>query len=329
MRSATIRTGSLIAGLALFGASAIAASVAVPASPADIDLSARVEPSSILVGDPVRYILTVTRPADVGIELPAVRGNTGRLDVEGYKAARDTLPDGRVRETHTLALTAWIPGEDTLPPQRVEVRRADDTAVTALYTPATVVTVRASAPKDAKDIADIRDARRLPRPFPWGLPVLLAALGAAWLIHRALKRRPKPVPAAAPAPVITPEEAALARLSELEGATLSAREFAFALSEIARAHLAGRFGIDALEATSEELLERVKPLSLRAGREAWLRAWCESLDLAKFADAALSPADRTRLVDEARAFVVEYTPAAPAETSSVDSGPTPDTGRPA
>jgi hypothetical protein len=284
------------------------------AAPADVDLSARVEPSEILVGEPIRYVITVTRPASMRAELPAVRGNTGRLDVEGYRVATDTLPDGRVRETHALALTAWMAGDDTLPSQRVELRDGNDTAAMVLYTPPTAITVRATATKDAKgatDIADIRDAERLPRPFPWGLPLLVAAIAGLWYILRLRKRRPKPI-ATRTARAAGPDERALARLRELETAPPPSREFAFALSEILRAYLADRFAVDALEATTEELLERAKLLPLRAGREAWLRDFCEALDRVKFADALLMADDAARRIEETRAFVRETSAAADA-----------------
>jgi hypothetical protein len=288
-----------------------------------------VEPSEILVGEPIRYVITVTRPARARAELPAVRGNTGRLDVEGYRLTTDTLSDGRVRETHALALTAWSPGDDTLPSQRVEIRAEGDTAAIVLYTPPTAVTVRATAPKnpndakDGNDIADIRDAERLPGSLPWGLLLLAVVALVIWNLLRLRARRPNIVPKTA-APIPTPAEIALARLRELEEAALPSREFAFALSEILRGYLAARFGVDALEATTEELLERVRPV-LHAGRVGWLREFCESLDRVKFADAALSPVDAASRVEEARAFIRETTvvheTAAAREETPNEAGP--------
>jgi hypothetical protein len=288
--------------LALLGA----ATALVHAAPGDVDLSARVEPSQILVGEPIRYLITVTRPVRMRAELPAVRGNTGRLDVEGYRVSTGTAPDGRVQETHTLSLTAWMAGDDTLPSQRVEVRSEGDTNATVFYTPPTAITVRATAPQDPKAaIADIRDRERLPKPFPWGLPLLAAAMAALWYAIRRYRRRPKPAPAPLPAPTIAPEEKTLARLRELEQAALPPREFAFALSEILRAWLSDRFAVDALEATTEELRERVKPLRLSSEHDVWLREFCESLDRVKFADATFAAGEGVRRINETREFVHE------------------------
>src|SRR5690606_35648135 len=122
----------------------------------------------------------------------------------------------------------------------------------------------------AKDIADIRDAERLPRGFPWGLPLLLAALAALWYALRRRKLRPKAT-FAPKAPAATPDETALARLHELETSALPSRAFAFVLWDIVRGYLAARVGVDALEATPGEVMERVEPLPLPEGRMEWLR----------------------------------------------------------
>ncbi len=291
----------LVAMTALLACSAFAA--------ADISLSAHVEPSEVVVGEPLRYVVTVTHPVEARAEMPALRGNTGRFEVEDFAASLDTGADGRVTATRALTLTAWTPGDDTLPPQRVEIRVGDDTAALVLYTQPTRVSVVATAPADAEEIADIRDRERLPRAFPWGIPLLLAAIAAILYFVRRRKNRPRPA-AATKAREATPDEAALARLRQLETSALPSREFAFALSEIVRGYLAARFGVDALEATTSELMERVKPLPLAAEHEEWLLESCEALDRVKFADARIGVGEANRRIAEVRAFVRETTPVA-------------------
>lgn len=278
-----------------------------------VDLSARVTPTTITVGDPVRYEITVTHPADARVDLPAVRGNTGALEVLDYAVTTDSVTGaadhGRLTVTHTLTLAAYTVGNDTLPPQRVEVRTGTDTTALVLYTPSTVLTVEATTPPDARDIADIHDGERLPRAFPWWIPLALAALAATvWGVRtararRAARRALRPTPAPRGPTAV---EAALARLDTLErdGFTAGrARAFAFTLSEILREYLANRYGIDALEATTSELLERADQTALTPTQRAWLRAACEELDGVKFADAVLGAEAAARLVQDTRALV--------------------------
>src|SRR5690606_16244569 len=176
----------------------------------------------------------------------------------------------------------------------------------------TLVTVTATVDTldtAAAQLADIHDAERLPRGFPWWLVLLAGIVAAAIRWRRKLRRRPHPQPGAAPARVVPAAERAFARLDALEaaghlrapGTSDGARLFAFELSELLREYLAARFDIDALEATTAELLERAAPLPLPPAALDWLRAGCEELDVTKFATGSLSPEAGGRLLACARA----------------------------
>src|SRR5690606_36364224 len=110
-------------------------------------------------------------------------------------------------------------------------------------------------------------------------------------------------------------------LQDLERRPRDAREFAFELSEILREYLAARYGIDALEATTAELTERLAPLSLPDGAHDWMRSTGEALDAMKFAGAPCALRDALRYVADARALVRDTAPARP----GVDGAP-PDGG---
>ena len=302
---------------------------------AAVEVTARVMPANTRVGEPVRYEIAVTRSAGARIVLPAVKGNTGRLEVLGHEAHDTTLADGREVTTHALTLVAWSVGADTLPPQRIEVRLPPDTASIVLYTQPTLVTVSATVDTldtAATQFADIHDTERLPRGFPWWL-VLLTGAGAAavWWIRKR-RNRPRPEIPAAPARVAPAAARALARLDAREAAghldagktTDGARLFAFKLSEILREYLAARFGIDALEATTAELLERAAPLPLPPAAFDWLRAASEELDVTKFATGTLSPEAGARLLGGVRAFIHEVDGASTVKTeSAADTPPAP------
>ncbi len=291
----------LAALAALYGSAAFAA---IP-----VDLSARVSPTTITVGDPVRYEITVTHPAGARVVLPAILGNTGSLEVLAHAVRSDSAAENRVTLTHVLTLAAYEVGVDTLPPQRVEVRSGPDTTAQVLYTPPTVLTVEATAP-DVRDLADIHDGDRLPRAFPWWIPLAILFLGGAvwairaWRARRAARAAQR---SASPPPVPDAAEAALARLDALERDLMPtsgpARLFAFALSEILREYLARRYGIDALEATTPELLDRVEGTDLTHAEREWLRAAAEELDGVKFADLTLTGDAAPRLVRDARTLV--------------------------
>lgn len=302
----------------------------------DIDVTARIDRAEVNVGDRVRYEITVVHPADGTVELPALRGNTGNFDVLGHEARTDSASGNRASVTHVLTLAAFVPGDDSLPPQRVEFRRrGDDTAAAVLYTPPTAVRV-ARVSVDGDTLEDITGVERLPRGVPWGLLLLLSAAGIALLAWRLRKKtppRPRPEASAPPVPVVPPDEEALEALRTLEqaGWREQPRAFAFGLSEILRRYLGRRYGIDALEATTGELLERARALPLPGGTAGgdingheWLRACCTELDTVKFAAGTVADDDAGRWLRGARAFV-EVTrpapdPAAPPESARANAG---------
>lgn len=276
------------------------------AATSDVEVTARVDRTEITVGDVVRYEITITHPATGKIELPAVRGNVGHFEVQDYRIAPGSSADGRAEVTHTLTLSSFTLGQDTLPPQRVEYRNGSDTAALVLYTPPTFVNVRRVSPESINEIADITAPEKLPGNVPWGLLALAAAAVMFWIYRVWRKKHPRKIPAAA-LPPLPPYEDALVKLRTLEQSALPSqglgREFAFSLSEIMRAYIGARFEIDALEATTDELLQRAAALPLGAEQQAWLRSFTGDLDMVKYATGALAEVEAARQIEAAREFL--------------------------
>lgn len=275
-------------------------------APSDIEVTARVDRTEITVGDVVRYEITVKHPAGGRVDLPAVRGNIGHFEVRNYRLVPGKAADGRILATHALTLSSYTLGQDTLPPQRVEYRNGSDTMPLVLYTPATFVRVRRVSPENARDIADITDPEPLRRDAPWGLIALAAAAATFWFYRAWRKKHPRKLPAAS-RPPLPPYEDALEKLRALERAGLPSqgrgREFAFSLSEIMRAYIGLRYDIDAMEATTEELIQRTHSLPLAPEQQEWLRTFTGDLDLVKYATGALAEAEAARQIEAAREFL--------------------------
>ncbi|MCD6024471.1 MAG: hypothetical protein K0Q91_1387 [Fibrobacteria bacterium] len=274
-------------------------------SPSDVEVTAHVDRTEITVGDVVHYEITVRHP-DGRVDLPAVRGNIGHFEVQNYRIVPGKAADGRTLVTHALTLSSYTLGPDTLPPQRVEYRHGPDTTPLVLYTPATVVRVRRVSPENTRDIADITGPEPLRGTVPWGLIALAAAAVGYWFYRDWRKKHPRKLPAAS-RPPLPPYEDALEKLRALEQAGLPSqgrgREFAFTLSEIMRAYLGRRYDIDAMEATTEELIQRASLLPLAPQQQEWLRTFTGDLDLVKYATGALAEAEAARQIEAAREFL--------------------------
>ena len=170
-----------------------------------------------------------------------------------------------------------------------------------------------------KDIMDIKAPLvygmdpALVRNLAWGLAAALL-LGALFLAWRLWRRKQSPGPQPEPAPQIPPEDLALGRLDALSGQNLSDKQFYFRLSEILRAYLMGRYGIGALEMTTEELLPQVARSNICDDHRQGLRRFFIHSDAVKFAGQAAAPLRRKDDIEFIRFFIQRTTPVPPPST---------------
>ncbi len=153
--------------------------------------------------------------------------------------------------------------------------------------------VSPAQPGTADDAAAMTDIHDIKPPEPAGFdPVILWYVLAAiailamlaailyWFRHR--KRRVK----AMTVPSLPPHEAALLALSELSDVeNMEGKSFYFRISAIVRHYLEGRFGINAPEMTTEELLPCIDRLEMDRELCRPLKHLFQSADPVKFAGA--------------------------------------------
>src|SRR5439155_551442 len=153
-----------------------------------------------------------------------------------------------------------------------------------------------------------------------GLGGAIALLVAGLLIRRAIKRRaPAAAFAAANVPRRAPDAVAIEKLSALRAAGNFAgdgyRPFYFALTEIVREYLGSRYGFDALEMTTTEVLDELKKRAEHLVTEgAEVPRFFASCDLVKFAKAGSTDAAALAALDAAQAIVLST--AAPLEEAA-------------
>jgi len=149
---------------------------------------------------------------------------------------------------------------------------------------------------DRQPMTDIHDIKPLvPVPVPVSLAIIALwtggciAAGVLLLSGWFLWKRRRVGTIAAVEAVLSPEETAFQRLAALSTDTTDGKTFYFKLSSIFREYLQGRFGIDGLEMTTEELLPHVEKLKLERGLKQDSKKFIISCDPVKFADAPAFP----------------------------------------
>ncbi|MFV8752077.1 hypothetical protein ACNOYE_16140 [Nannocystaceae bacterium ST9] len=272
-----------------------------PDSP--ITVTTRLTPDPSHVGDLLTLEVIVAFPKDHSVNLPSGL-DFSPLELVGVEEGEVESTGSDLRQRFTLELQYFDVGEASVPSFPITwIDPANEVHTHHVAPHAFVVEsllaneaepqVRGEDPPVSLEYPDERLATIL---IACAGGILLGgALLALWLN---LRGRAKPIVLPPPIPA---HERALAELQRLEGERVAllaegrAQDYYVRLTEIAKRYLEGRFGVDALERTTEEIREillgaartRIEPLD-----PVELLRFLEDCDLVKFA--RLSPA-----VDEA------------------------------
>ena len=226
--------------------------------------------------------------------------------------------DGKDRATtrFRLKMSLFELGKHTLPTLTFDVTDAD--GVRPYVTEGIEVEAVSALPPDAQqkgaELMDIKGPEEVPiRSYRllWGALGLIAAAVGGVFLYRYLKR-PRPLKAELlppPLPLATRTRNALEALREENlPAHARGREFYFRLSDIVRAYLGERYGLEALECTSSELLEKIRRLSVPALPREELHAFILQADFVKFAKFPVTEVDCANALEFGFTLVQKTTP---------------------
>ena len=261
-------------------------------------VTAHIEPDSILIGDRFDLVIDVEKDLVQVVEFPEFENRDGRIEfVESLPV--DTLErDGRhlkLRKRYRLA--AFDEGRYNL--GTASVLYADknilDTLSTrdSLYLEVTTFQIDSSS----QSIYDLKGQRTLPFRLAeirtyllWGAAALLLLAAALYALVRWLRSRGKRLgDLFKPAPPLPPHVAAIRALEALHNQKLwqnnRHKQYYSGLTDILRTYIAARWGIGAMEMTSDEIIAAMRPVELPDKARMDLTAILRDGDLVKFAKA--------------------------------------------
>lgn len=302
------------------------------ASPAvGISINAQADSTVVEMADQVHLrvrMVSALGLTDVRLApMPEAGGSLGGADVVSVTA--DTISDeasGKQVVDYDILVQPFDPGMITIPPFGATSGTGVDTAFSEIIT-LKVAPVDVDSLETINPMAPVAEPRTrwydyVPSWTPWVLLALaLSALAAAviWYFRKRkvtiIERLARPVP---------PYELAISRLNALAEQKLaeSGHEKAYytELVDILRQYLEGRFGINAMEMTSPQIVKalRSNPETRMSAEE--MKPVLEIADFVKFAKVRPLPDDNTRAFRRAVDFVETTKPEPPAEenTESAD-----------
>jgi hypothetical protein len=254
----------------------------------------RVLPERVLLGEPFTYEIIITHAPGERYEL-ALPAELGDFELLSQTRQRQD-GEGASTTTFGLRLSAFNLGLLKLPEVPFTVTSLE--GLKRFVAPARTLEVGSTLPPEAqeqgaelKDIqppieVSVRSWRLL-----WGLLGLAVAGLLAWaLVHYLRRPRPKPVVVV---PVLPLDVRTRKALDALKAEDLPAqgrvKDFYFRLSEVLRGYLGERYGFEALECTSSELLATLRRLPTPGLPEEALARFVTESDMVKYAKAESSP----------------------------------------
>jgi len=314
-----------------------------------VSIESSVDRSRITIGDLITYTVKITRDPDVKVELPGLAANLGQFEIRDYKVHEPRKEKGKIIDQFDYIISTFDIGEFEIPPLSIFYTLPGDTIRQELKTQAIKIVVESLKPSEEGDIRDIKDPLELPRdwgPIIWAAAISLGVLAAGFGVFYYLRRRARRVLAPEKVePPRPPHEVAYEALEQLRQSDLLARGeiklFYIHISEIIRRYVEGRYGIDAMEMTTTELLERLRQDTMPEEHVLLVQEFLEACDLVKFAkyipteeenERALSLAfeivDRTKpmpveetLSEQRVHSATEVTAESPEESSSEQKSP--------
>jgi len=286
-------------------------------SGAQTNAVARLDTNSILIGDQVNLVLSITVPNDFQVKFP-IFSDTIISEVEVVKQSIiDSSFNNAQNEKlyrQVITITSFDSGYWAIPPFRFNYKKPGDKIVQFAETEALLLEVQTIPVDMQKDVKDIKGPVEAPFTFREALPYILiflvVVLVALVLIYFIRKRKTaEPVFRMVAKPKIPPHQIALDELETLRFKKLwqsgMIKEYHTELVDIIRSYLTGKFEIHALEFTSDEIMAAVDTTPANNQAKEKLRNTLVLADMVKFAKAKPMPLEHDTSLNNAIDFVKE------------------------
>ncbi|MDR0872306.1 MAG: BatD family protein [Prevotellaceae bacterium] len=271
---------------------------------ADISVRASIDSSSLLIGNPTNLRFSVSQPTGKFVQFPIFADTIAKgIDIiEKKKPDTVKLANNQIEVRQDYTVSVFDSGEYKIPPVKF-ILNNDTFAANALMIKGVSVPVD-TVSMDFRDIKPIMEL-----PFDWvaffkksGLVslILLVLAAIVYALVRFMKKKPI-LPAAKPEVQIPAHITALQALDKIKAEKLwqhgREKDFHTQLTDVVRAYIDQRFGINAMEMTSEDILQHLKQQNLKQVLQA--------ADLVKFAKQKMLPNENDLCLENAYSFINE------------------------
>lgn len=295
--------------------------------------SARLEKSSIQIGDQVKMELTITVPAMSLVQWPMLLDTlTGNVEIV-RKSGLDTVSSTKEQFTlkQELIITSFDSGSYVLPAIPIRYTHKGDTVTYFTETLPLNLDVQTIKTDPAKDIMPIKAPLAAPVTFrellPWiGLALLILALAAAVYFYFKMNKEKAPAVISRLKTTIPPYEAAMEALENLRLKKLwqsgRVKDYYSEMTDIVREYIELRFPVRALEMTTDEINAALRQTEANSVAREKLKQALVLADLVKFAKEQPLPLENDLSLNQCIDFIRETRPRKeqePAQTEVIEN----------
>lgn len=282
------------------------------ASFANVTVNAEIDSVHILIGNQANLRLTAVQPKEEYVQFPLF----DEIIPNGVEIVTRKNPDtlklgnDRIEILQDYVVAVFDSGVYYMPPFKFVVQ--DDTLLT------NSLTLKAFAVPVDIDEAEFRAIKSNLRALfslmfylkklAWYPPIVLLLALIVFLIIRLVNRKPIPF-ISKPKPVLPPHVVALSELDKIKNEKLwqqgREKEFHTQVTDVLRNYIEGRFGINAMEMTSDEILSYLSDNKEAEAVFSNLKQILKSADLVKFAKMKYLPNENEQSITDSYLFINE------------------------
>lgn len=312
-----------------------------------IKVNAVLDSSKIRIGEQTKLDLYVTYDANaqsnLKIDWPSFEDTiSGKVEIISKTAIDSTIPDKNnpsiIQQHQQFIISAYDSGYFAIPPFKFVV---NDDSVNPFLTEALFLEVN-TVPTDTTDasIKDIKAPFDEPFDWKWYLPtiywiagILLAIAVLIFVIVKLTKKKPQEI--IERKPDVPPHILALEQLEKIKSELIwkegKTKEYYSAITDTIRLYIEGRFGVQALELTTDEIMRAFKSQVVDPSSKEKLQQLLVLADFVKFAKQIPIEQEHAMALQNAYDFingtkredemVIDETPSTNGETNTTNTQP--------
>lgn len=300
---------------------ALVAVIAFPTSlhaAGNVSLKASIDSTAVVQGSKANLRLEVLKNTSDGMLVDAPETGADYFGIEISDLKIDTIDhgNGRIELDYDYTIQAFDPGTVTLPPFRYVVGNdtVNSDVVTLKVLEVDLDTLTDIHPMESVVSVPTRWYDVIP---DWWLWIFIGVAVAGVIACCVLLFRKKKGLLSKPVKVTPPYDLAVMRLNDLQAKKLPQsgreKEYYTELTEILRQYLDGRFGINAMEMTSTQIIDTLRHNKETKPGSDLMKQILEIADFVKFAKVRPMPDDNIKAFNSAVKFVEDSKPLPPVE----------------